>query len=437
MTKGGKLLTNKAIDQITVNIVDCVMGSGKSSAAINYINSLPEDVKVIYITPYITEVDRIIEKCSNKNFKQPINYTAQTPKIVHLKKLLNNGNNIVTTHALFHYFDDEIIDLCYSQGYILFMDEVTNVVDLYSLDKKDTGAFLKEYVTVDEETSLLKWNSSKKYSGKFIKEKRLCDLECLVMYGGTMMLWMFPVKIFTAFRESYILTYMFNAQPQKYYYDYYGIKYNYVSVAGDSTENYHFVDGYRRHDGEHDYGSLIKVFNERKLNMIGDLNSSLSKGWFERNKDNILVKQLRNNVYNFFNNKKVYYDETSGQWIKSKSSNNIWTTFRDYKDRISGKGYAKGYLPLNIRASNEYRDRTAVAYVANRYFNPVIKNFFAQKGIEVDEDAYALSEMLQFLWRSAVRDGKKITVYVPSKRMRTLLENWIKEQTPPSKTFKY
>ena len=78
---------------------------------------------------------------------------------------------------------------------------------------------------------------------------------------------------------------------------------------------------------------------------------------------------------------------------------------KDYKDKISGKGYAKGYIPSNMRASNEYRDRTAVAYLVNKYFNPFIKNFFVSNGIEVDEDGYAISEMLQFLWRSGIREG--------------------------------
>ena len=46
-------------------------------------------------------------------------------------------------------------------------------------------------------------------------------------------------------------------------------------------------------------------------------------------------------------------------------------------------------------------------------------------GIAVDGDGYALSEMLQFIWRSAIRDGKEIWVYIPSIRMRSLLKEWI------------
>ena len=45
----------------------------------------------------------------------------------------------------------------------------------------------------------------------------------------------------------------------------------------------------------------------------------------------------------------------------------------------------------------------------------------------MDQDGYALSEMLQWIWRSAIRDGKEINLYIPSKRMRTLLTDWIDE----------
>ena len=38
--------------------------------------------------------------------------------------------------------------------------------------------------------------------------------------------------------------------------------------------------------------------------------------------------------------------------------------------------------------------------------------------------------MLQFIWRSAIRDGKEIWVYIPSIRMRNLLKQWIKQNSP-------
>ena len=72
--------------------------------------------------------------------------------------------------------------------------------------------------------------------------------------------------------------------------------------------------------------------------------------------------------------------------------------------------------------------------LVNRYLNPFVKNFFTSNGIDVDEEGYALSEMLQFIWRSAIRDGKEIWIYIPSIRMRTLLKKWIKENPLQTET---
>ena len=66
-----------------------------------------------------------------------------------------------------------------------------------------------------------------------------------------------------------------------------------------------------------------------------------------------------------------------------------------------------------------------MAYCLNKYINSVVKTFFDSKGIQTDEDTYAVSEMLQFIWRSAVREGNEIWVYIPSSRMRQLLKDWI------------
>ena len=53
--------------------------------------------------------------------------------------------------------------------------------------------------------------------------------------------------------------------------------------------------------------------------------------------------------------------------------------------------------------------------------------FFARKDITIDVDKFALSEMLQWIWRSAIRDGRAINVYIPSHRMRELFLGWIDE----------
>ena len=145
---------------------------------------------------------------------------------------------------------------------------------------------------------------------------------------------------------------------------------------------------------------------------------SLSYSWYNRDSNKNNLEIVRNNLHNYFQN-----------IAKAKSSKCLWAAFKQSREKLSGKGYSKGYIAVNTRASNDYADRDVVAYVVNRFVNTNIMQFFRQKGIEPDEDLFALSEMIQCIWRSAIRNDEPITLYIPSKRMRGLLENWIEENS--------
>ena len=205
---------------------------------------------------------------------------------------------------------------------------------------------------------------------------------------------------------------------QSWYYNYYGLPYEFLSVDGNSLDTYHLIP-YEKDKNyiKYDYSKLIHILDNEKLNKIGEDDYSLGSSWYERNAgSSIIMKSLKNNIYNYFKN-----------IVHGSSKDNIWTTFKDYKNKLKGEGYSKGFIPVNSRATNEYKDRFNIAYPVNRFLNPYVKNFFTSNNIKINEDGWALSEMLQFIWRSAIRDGKEINVYIPSKRMRNLLKAWIKE----------
>lgn len=406
-----------------INVIDAMCGAGKTSAAINYINQTPDDVKIMYITPFRPELDRIIHACPSKKFYTPKGMLLSRD----IKRLLNRGENIVTTHALFKLFDEETIEMCYSQGYILIMDEVTQVIEPFSITEKDSETLFEKYFDIGDD-GLINWKEEfEDYTGRFDDVKRLVSMHALASYGGQIMLWLFPISIFKAFTDSYILTYMFDAQMQRYYYDFYGLEYNYLYVAGDSHENYHFTDDPQEYSNYYEYSQLINIFDDRKMNRIGDKDKSLSKNWYSNNADGFLGQQLQRNLGNYYRNRRVLYKD--GEYITSSANEALWTTFKDYRANIKGPGYAKGFLSSNARAMNNYSDRHVVAYTINRFMNPVIRQFFQQHGIEVDEDRFALSDMIQWIWRSAIRNGEHITIYIPSYRMRKLLIDWINENS--------
>jgi hypothetical protein len=112
---------------------------------------------------------------------------------------------------------------------------------------------------------------------------------------------------------------------------------------------------------------------------------------------------------------------------KTPSALNGWTTFKKAKQALKGGGYGRGFIPINAKATNDYIDKRSMAYLANVFHQPTIKGFFEQRGVPVYEDLHALSEMIQWVWRSGIRkeEPEPITVFVPSERMRGLLIEWL------------
>ena len=397
--------------RMTVNVVDSIMGSGKTTAMINSINNANKEQKFMFITPYLSEVDRIKEKCADRNFKSPV--AMEGSKINGIKHLLNNKDNIISTHALFHLFDDEVFELIRNNEYILILDEVTDVVEPYNITKDDIDDILNisKYAHIDENHFIV-WDKPD-YTGRFSDLKRLCDIGSVVEYNNNVVIWLFPIKSFESFKEVFILTYLFEGQIQKWYYDFHGVDYRwfYATYENDKYKIKRRTDDYQPQIIDK---NLIQICDNQKINHIGDPETALSVTWYQKAMKNSLLKDLKNNTTNWFIN-----------IAKSKSQDTLWTTYKDFKLKIQGKGYTKSYISMNMRASNDYKDRTVLAYLCNRYVNPVTANFFVSNEIPIDQDMYALSEMLQWIWRSAIRDGKPIKIYIPSKRMRNLLINWL------------
>lgn len=397
-----------------INVVDMIMGSGKTSACINYINT-HKDNHYLYITTLLDEVEnRILTSC--KSFVTPEKKSSKN-KLDSIKDLLKAGVNIASTHALFQLFDSEIYEICQSMNYILILDEVSDVIKQYDIDKYDLKALINQFVDIDDDNMLVWKKEFDNYNGRFVKEKKLCELRCLNYLNNSSLIWLFPVKFFESFKTVFILTYMFECQIMKYYFDYYKITYNNIYVKKQNGKYYFTTNKNESVDFKNDYKKLINICTNKKLNMIGDSYYSLSKSWYTKSEDKA-IKLLKRNMNNYYTN-----------ICKSKSSENLWSTFKDYQINLQSNGCIKSYASLNCKSTNKYKDRKCIAYLANRFLNLAIKNFFISNNIYVDEEQYALSEMLQFIWRSSIRTNNNISIYVPSLRMRNLLVEWINKNS--------
>ena len=83
------------------------------------------------------------------------------------------------------------------------------------------------------------------------------------------------------------------------------------------------------------------------------------------------------------------------------------------------------YIPCNARASEDYVQKVVMIHAYNRYPLVSITQYLTSKEIPYSSEVFALNELLQWLWRSAIRENKPITVSILSKRMRDMFENWL------------
>lgn len=399
----------KRSEGLKVYICDSMMGTGKSSAAINYMND-NKDKRFIYITPYISETNRIAAACKSRRFCRPVP-KSEGGKLANLHSLIAAGENIASTHALFARYTPETMDLIKERGYTLIMDEVFCVMEDLKVSRADVRLlFEANYIMLNGDKVV--WLKPDYDGASFRKIKDMADQGVLYSHHKKFMFWNFPVEVFESFNEIFVLTYMFKSQMQRYYFDIHGVEYEFIHTALEDGK-YVFSDKPGVVVDWSKIRSLVHVLDDEKMNDIGWDPTALCLKWYENATRN-QMDRLRKNLRNFLQNK-----------ANARVLERMWTAYKDYRGFLLRAGGKDAFLSFNTRATNDYRDRFAVAYLVNVHLTPHFKTYFSFHKAPVDEKKYALSEMIQWVWRSAIRDGKEIYLYVPSRRMRTLFVNWL------------
>ena len=419
-----------------IKICDAIMGSGKSQAAIAYMNANP-DKRFVYITPYLPEAKRIKDGCPSLHFVEPSKKLGEYnwSKIRHTTALLEEGRNITSTHQAFLGYGDDTLEIIRRMGYTLIIDENIN-----TLQKKDdiTDGDIRLLVesghvqAFDDHCELIKDMEYNTKYDKLISIMRGRDLIRIdnKKKNGRYFYWNMPADFVTAFDDVIVLTYMFETGGLYCTFEMNNVEYKKIGVERTEDGGFFFSDG-----GGYipNYVKTLRdkihVLDSAKLNYVGKNDNALSMSWFKKKANRDKVEQLRKNINNFFRNicsDSTVYDRMWGTYGSNDDSDieddESPTTA---KFMLRGKGYTNEHVAWNARATNEYRHKKYLAYCVNIFMNVGEKDFYRKHGVEIDEDAYALSTMIQWIWRSAIRDGKEIWIYIPSRRMRTLLINWM------------
>jgi hypothetical protein len=431
-----------------VTVVDACMGTGKTTFATLMFNSRGPEDKFLYITPYLDEVERIQDNCPG--FIQPMTVEEAErreketgkevnvhPSIQHCKTkseaieiLIDKGHCITSTHALFKDIGPEVAESIRLQGYTLVMDEVLNPIEQVCFkdeeDKPITPAELEalyesnvlekgEAVIPGKNVLQLKAGHQKNLRRGYDLLWQTAKNERLVAVDDTVLVWLLPPSLLEVFDKVYLMTYMFDFQPMAAYFKMFNIKTVKKTLWNNKLVDYLDEIANSKLSG---IPSKITIHDRGQINDIGNTRGALSKGWYEKSKK-VKCNSVANNLYYFFC--RHINNVPKEEWM--------WTTYKMAKAEIGKHGQAgrfmHGFLANNTRATNDYRHKSTLAYCCNFHMHPYIKRFFDYGGVDPHQDQWALSEMLQWIWRSRIREDKDITVYIPSKRMRDLMTEWL------------
>ena len=461
--------TIKRMRETKITVYDALCGTGKSCAAITDVKDGTD--RVVIITPLEDEMNRYVRECPR--LKQPVKKYKGGGKTYSSRDLIEQGLSFVTSHELAKRWKQADYKAIKEKGYRLIIDESIETMSEYNpcsemasdlkelqecslsprlkakfvkqlmrdMTPKDINSFVTTYCNVDEQTGLLDLKVEEDENGEPVEVKSgmwATEIELVkehrLAYDKGHLIKIMPPEFLRAFTDVKILTYMFKDSPLNSYMDIYDFRWSYGYITDEMT----FTDAYflRHLNTTADYESLVTIWDETinknmvKFNLPDTPKNyhKLSSTAYKEKLTTDELKQLFKNMHNWCRNyahlnpSQMYF--TAYNCAVDTSSKRCFYTTLPLRRK-----YEKRHLACNAKATNNYADCVGVAYLINRFSDVNVYHYCKNKGHPYNEDVFGTSEMLQVIFRSALRKGEPIDIYIPSSRMRNLLRTWLKEQT--------
>jgi hypothetical protein len=407
----------KCRNTTSITIVDMPCGTGKTT---KMLGSFLEDRKYLVVTPLLSEVDRVLTYATVP-FSQPDeNHTDR--KFGSAISLLEQGQNVVTTHVLYAE-----LAIAAERGllndYEIILDEVPDVASEVGNVSADSWRMVYVdggFAEVGHDgrcRPTAKWDEQVDRVGDTLSRRyyTLAKAGCLYLVDGKFFLWTLPPKLLQVGKSLTVYTFLAEGSMLLAYLRKLGVPFNHQKdVALDKA--------FRQKAATLITVRSIGVPDEFRWSYTGQTTSAGRKA-----REKKVAKSLANL-------RQRELAATPIENVMLTCSKEMW--FQKGRDINSGNpkaaGFAKGsrmfsakWVPNTTRGTNDYRHCTVAVYLWDQYMNPYIQRWLGLRGDQESQERYALTEFIQWLYRTAVRDGQPVTVYVPSERMRRLLHNWL------------
>ncbi|MBG6203067.1 hypothetical protein IWQ48_004224 [Labrenzia sp. EL_13] len=419
--------TGTLVSTPIVKIIDRPCGWGKSS---ELIKSFERDKRYLVVLPTLDEINNRYLPETNRLygegfFKSP-SIDEKSTKYEHIEQLLIDGENIITTHALF----TDIVMLAKNgllKDYDVIIDEVLDCVKQFTgrPKTKDWDEFYvgDGYATVCELTCRIspteKWDSYVEDDTDALKMQiyKAARAGCLYLVNDSFWVWTLPEELFTRSRSVTVYTYMAEGTLMLPYLRKIGV---HVEHDFDETENEKMKWRCRDLITLHDMGALSNVkLSDSKQNTYGfsSAEAKAVSGALSRLKQRKLQDVPVNEILITCKKRSWYRGGKGPKDIATPRAGPFAAQSKLFRD-------AK-WIPNTTRGTNDYRHCTHLIYLYDQYPAAHVVNWLnLDDGYQDVAARYALAELIQWVFRSRIRDGKPITLYLPSGRMRKLFNDW-------------
>lgn len=400
-----------------IKIIDQPCGSGKTTAMINNFNN--QD-KYLVIVPLLSEVDRIVEGSKEVVFVQPhANDNDNGTKYASLEESIMLGRNIVSTHKMYEGLA-QLASAGLLSDYHIIIDEVPNVVQAIATKSKtsiDEFYIDAGFMVVDEVSGLVrptqKWIESQDQVSDTLSPMILNAAKsgCLYLQDRQMFIWALPEIILQSRLSLTVLTYKSDGSLFVAYLYKLGLPFEVETNAG--------VDEQFRKDA----AKLVTIKDIPALSGLKFTYVEQQKGLSSSrycNTVSFALKNLRGRKLKDVDVDKILITCKKEAWLKPANDNKFKLGPLAKNSRLGDASW----IANTTRGTNNYSHCSHLIYLYDQHPNPYIARWLGNSTKEF-ADAYALTELIQWVWRSRVRRGEPIIVYLPSSRMRALFETWL------------
>ncbi|WP_153305839.1 hypothetical protein [Desulfogranum mediterraneum] len=452
------------MNKTAVTVVDAVMGTGKSTWVALKIKE--EQSRYVVVLPRLTELERYEELLEGLegvvSLRDDKEQGKSQSKRELFKEALVDAQVILITHALFeNYLTPDTFEIIGEGEWSLIMDEVITAFEpVKGVTDTDIIGLIGKQVMRREPVKgkvarlvpdpgmaacyrAAPATEASKAQKHFVGAAQIKDVYAIENDNGKdFMAFSLREERLNAFKDVIILTYPFKDTDLDYWFQVKGWKVEHMKLTRETKTN--SLDDYKltSHDGQYsgkEFAELIELVNveqrgvrphERYGTKPGHFSATDSKKRLVMKKGGNVgkeVQQIRKALRREFRHPKDRSRRVDpGDFMFScrKECIPVWA---EPKNSLSKAFIGRDtWVAFNTRGINDHAHRHHLAFLYNVFPQPEIEKTVQAFDLNYNRDQYALHVLIQWVWRSAIRKGERIRLYLPSDRMRRILLEWLR-----------